>query len=235
VDIVVLRRAFGWILFLVSLVIFGWGVRPTSFENQKVLFSSQELWSPSVEHTGSESDLDTEDVPANQLLFEFPKSLRRGDAGIIRMAFEPSSSENSHSAPPDSATIPPSEDNDVCRSVLRARLDLSGIRHTPTGEISQKLALDHPVIFLWNLSPEKAGIFNGNVWLHALCVPEIGTSEIGKVLAAKQVNIRVTSLFGLSGSLSRAIGGVGVFMGLTLGLEGWLFKLLKIQSERIKD
>ena len=118
--------------------------------------------------------------------------------------------------------------------VLQSHLDLPGISRTPTGEVSQVMSSDQPVVFIWYLRPSAPGVFRGKVWLHLRFVPRAPGQEQRILLAAQQVDIEVTTLLGMSGSQARLFGSLGLAASLPLLLEGFFNRSLDWVAQRKK-
>jgi hypothetical protein len=115
----------------------------------------------------------------------------------------------------------------VAGLVLVSRLDLAGIRHTPTGEVSQALVSEHPVVFLWNVRAGMPGNYAGRTWLHLQSLMPESEGQDRRLLAAQDLEIRVISLLGLSGDQARVFGAVGLAMGAVLVLDGAIQSILQ--------
>ncbi len=104
--------------------------------------------------------------------------------------------------------------------------------HTPTGEVSQAMLPDQPVVFLWYLRPTAPGVFSGKVWLHLRAVPPPPAPDQRILLAAQQIDIQVTSLLGMSGSQARLFGSLGLVVGGFLALDGLVVWYLGLLAKR---
>ena len=163
--------------------------------------------------------------PEPRLLeLSWPKSLRLGDDGTLRLTVGfpvRRGSTGSQSPAGTAGRVQPGVDS-AYHLILQSHLDLPGITRTPTGEVSQAMLPDQPVVFLWYLRPATPGIFSGKVWLHLRFVPPPPAQEQRILLAAQQVDIQVTSLLGMSGGQARLFGSLGLVVGGFLGLDGVL-------------
>jgi hypothetical protein len=228
-----LRRVLGLVLLVISLVVLIWGLCSPEYVLQATELASSDLAIPGSNQQagkGSTGGAAVQSPGARLLELSWPKSLRLGDEGTIRLTLRVISPEASASqASSETAeAVQPGMDN-AYHFVLQSHLDLPGMAHTPTGEVSQAMLPDQPVVFLWYLRPATSGIFYGKVWLHLRFIPPSPAPEQRILLAAQQVEIQVTSLLGMSGSQARLFGSLGLVVGGFLALDGlfsWYLGLL---------
>lgn len=223
------RRVFGILLLLFSLLAIYWGTRPVRFQSREIPIYAAEL-----QPTPTTSAPALTGNPAGRLILEWPDEIRIGDPASMRLIFvpndEPYNGEGDLAKDGSSSQPGAVGPDDPLKRVLQARLDLVGIQHTPTGEIRQALRLDHPIIFLWNLRPQEPGAYDGKIWLHLKFGTAGGGEEAQRVLAAQSVVLRSVGLFGLTGSLARAIGGIGLVIGAMLSLDGIPFYFSRVRA-----
>jgi len=225
-----LRRIFGVLLMILSLATLTWGLRSGDYLLQTTDLAPSDLaLSAAGQPTGSVSTSGTNALAPGPrtLALSYPTSLRLGDAGTLRLTvglppLEPGSGQTNNN--PTSPDIYGSYN-----LVLQSHLDLPGMAHTPTGEVSQALPPDKPVVFIWYLRPNAPGVFSGKVWLHLRFVPRATAQEKRILLAAQQIDVQVITLMGMSGSQARLFGSLGLVLGGFLALDGvvsWGFEQL---------
>lgn len=216
-------RVLGIVLLVLSMVILTWGLRSGDTQKLSTELSPADLSLPDLEGSTGNSSTQTETPPsfeARLLELSWPKSLRLGDNGTIRLTVGLPASRVSQ------GKVRPAF-YDAYNLVLQSHLDLPGVTRTPTGEVSQVMLPDQPVVFLWYLRPTDPGIFGGKVWLHLRFVPRSGGQDTRLLLAAQQVEINIVTLLGMSGSQARLFGSLGLALGLFLTLEGLLSRGLE--------
>jgi hypothetical protein len=231
-----LRRVFGLLLLVISLVVLIWGLRSPEYMLQATELAPSDLFFQESNQPTANGPARGAAVqsPGSRLLeLSWPKSLRLGDEGTVRLTVRVLSSEPTASQASSETAEPvqPGMDN-AYHFVLQSHLDLPGMAHTPTGEVSQAMLPDQPVVFLWYLRPASSGIFNGKVWLHLRFIPPSPAQEQRILLAAQQVDIQVTSLLGMSGSQARLAGSLGLVVGSFLALDGLLSWYLGVLAKR---
>jgi hypothetical protein len=210
------RRVFGLLLLSGSLIALVWSFRLIPDQARTLEIASAEMRPV--------------DLPAGlpaiaeqrQLSLEWPPVIRSGETATVRLIFDPSAQESQ----PAPASPVAGEGYSV---LAEARLELSGVPHTPLGEVSQALLPDRPVTFVWDVRPVVAGEAQGTVWLHLRFVPAAGGPELRQVLTAQRIDIRVIDLLGVNGPWARALGSAGLVVGAALCLDGiflWLWRRL---------
>jgi hypothetical protein len=230
------RRAFGLLLLILSLIVLTWGLSSVEYQLQATELAPADMALPgSKQPTGGDlAGGSAVQQPGSRLLeLSWPKRLRLGDDGTLRLTvgfptYLPLGSAGSQTSPASVVGLQ-SGNYDAYNLVLQSHLDLPGMAHTPTGEVSQLMLPDQPVVFLWYLRASTPGMFSGKVWLHLRFVPRSTGQEQHILLAAQQVDVQVVKLLGMSGSQARLFGSLGLVVGGFLGLDGvlsWGFEQL---------
>jgi hypothetical protein len=235
------RRAFGLLLLVLSLVLLTWGLSPAEYLLQATELAPADMALPGLDQpTGGGSTGGTAmQTPGPRLLeLSWPKSLRLGDDGTLRLTVgfpspPPAGSTESPTTPASAAGLQPGN-YDAYNLVLQSHLDLPGMARTPTGEVSQAMRPDQPAVFLWYLRASAPGVFSGKVWLHLRFVPHSTGQEERILLAAQQVDIQVVRLLWMGGSQARLFGSLGLVVGSFLGLDGMLSWCLTQLAKRKK-
>ncbi len=231
-----IRRVLGILLLILSLAVLTWGLRTGEYMLQSTDLASADMALPeSRQPTGSSSTGGADPLAPEPRLLElsWPKSLRLDDDGTIHLTVAlpspPSVGSTRTGTPPAAAGGVQLGIYDSYNLVLQSHLDLPGLARTPTGDVSQALPPDRPVVFIWYLRPATQGIFSGKVWLHLRFAPRSAGQEERILLAAQQIDIQVITLLGMSGSQARLFGSLGLVFGGFLGLDGlvsWGFEQL---------
>ncbi len=97
-----------------------------------------------------------------------------------------------------------------------ARLDLAGVE-AYREEIREQMHPGMPVAFSWSIHANEPGTFQGVVWLRLEVVPKNGGQMEDYLLLARQIEVKVVTVLGLSGSLARILSGAGLLLSTILG------------------
>jgi len=228
-----IRRIFGLSLLIFSLVALIWSLSPGKYILQTTQLSQAEMVLPGVAQATGGSPGSTPAIlaPETRLLeFAWSERMRLGDDDTLRLTVgfpsQTSANSNRNETPKtaDNGALP--EIYSAYNLVLQSHLDLPGITHVPTGEVSQAMLPDKPVVFIWYLRPPAPGVFSGKVWLHLRFVPRSAGQAVRILLVAQQLDIKVVTLLGMSGSQARLFGSLGLVLGAFFGLDGlvsWCF------------
>jgi len=221
---IVIRRGFGFLFCIGSFVALIWSLWPLPAQTRSLSISPAEML---PEELTSAVTGDLLAVAEPRLLhLEWPAAIRSGELASVRLRVSPAKGEGS------SSQISPTA-GEAFSVLAEARLELPGIPHTPTGEVSQGFFPGRPVIFIWDLQPNRLGGADGTVWLHLSFIPAAGGPAMRQVLTAQRIEIQVIDFFGLSGPWARALGSAGVVVGAMLALDGvfiWLWSRLDRKS-----
>jgi hypothetical protein len=151
---------------------------------------------------------------AHQIRLSWPAWMRLGDSGVIRLVLE--SVDN----PPDAGS--------QTNRLVESRLEASGLKAIPAGEILEPLLPGRQAVFYWSVLPEHDGENNVVIWVSMRPPPgesdKSGSQALqpGQLLTAQKISIRVVDLFGLDGGMVRLLGGIGMVFGFALCLDGFL-------------
>jgi hypothetical protein len=228
------RRSIGVVLLLLSLIVLVWGVRNEEFSTQMIELTASDMALFQAKAVGGSSPAGKAPEIAlepRQLEILAPKRVRLGDDGTLRLTIGPRSNLESK-ATENSIPLAVSGSTQNTGSVnsnliLQTHLDLPGVVHTPTGEVSQAILPGQPSVFIWYLRPLVSGIYQGKVWLHLISMPRSGGQKQRILLAAMPVEIEVVTLLGMSGNQARLLGSLGLAFGVMLGLEGVFTRFLE--------
>ena len=149
----------------------------------------------------------------------WPAWVRVGDPGVIRLVLE--SGDETTDASGKTGRL------------VQSRLEASGLKVVPTGEILEPLLPGRQAVFYWSVVPEQNGDHEALVWISILSQTERGEREqsAGQLLTAQKVPIRAMELFGLNGQLARWLGGIGLVFGFALCLDGFILSRKRTRKE----
>lgn len=216
--------------FFVILLCFSWTLNSSSSKLVTTLNGAipEKIPSPleqptySVSSTTVVSDNVPEIPEQRQLTMKWPRKIRLGDSGIIRVSLEciPANTLSSSTVEVSSLGKATSIQHPNLYETYNvfgdARLEISGFEiETPT-EIVESMRPGKPIYFSWNLKPYGPGIVEGMIWLHLRLIPISGGFERRLPITAQFVEIETPSFLGLSGREARGLGFLGVMTGLFL-------------------
>ena len=178
-------------------------------------------------------------LESRRLTLEYPPKIRTGDSDVIRLTLEvdtlgnltPTAEVQGNLVTGQTVQIP--NLYDTHNVIAEARLDLAGPEVRPSEVISEPLLPGQSVTFYWSVRPTDSGTYRGTAWLHLRFIDKVTGEESEKAIAAQPVQIEATSLFGLTGNIARAAGGVGTVVGGVLGFPfiddvlKWLWSRLR--------
>jgi hypothetical protein len=151
----------------------------------------------------------------HNLVLTWPDRLRVGDRGLIQLSIE----ENANLT-------------ETGNMLVEGRLELSGMVTVPAGEIYEPIGQDGRAVFFWNARPDRAGIFDGFVWLHLNAIfpgeaqGERTGTESRSLLSAQRIQMTADDFFGMDGTTARLVGAVGIVIAFLLLLDTLFLKFL---------
>ncbi|MHB8135813.1 MAG: hypothetical protein ACYDH1_16505 [Anaerolineaceae bacterium] len=134
----------------------------------------------------------------NQISIRWPESVRTGEKDAIQIIvslardFRPLI-DQSKTSTLKGIDLPIDQFN----INLEARVDLAGMRIEPKGLLSKNIQPGQEVKFNWDISSNRAGEYDGTLWLYMNLVPKDHSSEkMKEVLLAKPIRITITNILG---------------------------------------
>lgn len=205
----------GSILFLVSLLLLGWGSWPLGRQSRTV--QALALASENTQAGGVSS--------AGWITLDAPRRARLGDIQVfrlnVRMQAEeaPSAAQTAAENPPPAEPVASVQFQTSQNLIVEARLEMPGASLAPAGDMLEPVTAGKIAAFTWQVRPERAGELEGMLWLHLRKVPRDGGAEARQILATQRLALPVSDLLGVGGAGARLLGGVGLLAGVTVLLS----------------
>lgn len=153
------------------------------------------------------------------MILEWPETLREKDSGLIMLTItmnEKAQPTMTVEAPGVNIPIDIPDIYDTHNIVAVARLDLAGME-AYRENIREPLLPGQTIKFPWSIRASEAGTYQGVVWLRLEITPKSGGQTEEMLLLARTIEIKVVTILGMSGSLARFLGGVGLVISTVLG------------------
>lgn len=105
--------------------------------------------------------------------------------------------------------------------MIEARLQFLGVPISPLGDLNMALLPRQGAQYSWEIQNDKAGVYNGTMWVFLNLVPKENGEEKQYPLIAREIMIESRSIAGLPVSVIRLAGIFGILIGgyLILYLE----------------
>ena len=152
-----------------------------------------------------------------QVVLEWPESMRIGDEDEIILTFE--ARNKSPVINPDLST------EDIYQRynlMAEGKFEAAGIMVTPANPTRKSMPTGQAVGFTWRVSIDRAGNYNGKVWLSLRFLPLDGSQAVEVPVFVQELDIRATSLLGMRTETVRLLGGLGIILGLALSIDGMI-------------
>lgn len=227
-----IRRIIGFVILLLSLAVLLWGIWPASQARRSVRVHLPNISSPRSSDHGLSED--------RQLILTWPVRLRVGDRGLIQLSIEEigaSAAVEGSGSGLQSRNQANSESDDtteINNILAEGRLELSGMNVVPSGEIYETMGEDGRAVFFWKARADRAGIFDGLIWLHLNSVipgdalagaPSIQSRSL---LSAQRIQMVADDLLGLNGTTARLLGSIGIVVACLLLFDTLFLKVLNM-------
>ena len=215
-----IRRGVGLGLLICSVGLLVWASLPSRVQMMEQVILPAEMKLPNDEQP-AKAVLET-----RQVRLEWPESMRIGDSAEIRLIFE-SVGEEKQDANSD---IELSNVYNQYNLMVEGRFEVSGLKVNPANPLRESLLAGEIISYDWNVTAENAGIYPGTVWLSLRFLPLEGDVPSQVPIFVTKVDIKATSLWGISGPIARLLGGLGVALGIIMLFDvmiGLLHRLIK--------
>ena len=215
-----IRRGVGLGLLICSVGLLVWASLPSRVQMMEQVILPAEMKLPNDEQP-AKAVLET-----RQVRLEWPESMRIGDSAEIRLIFE-SVGEEKQDANSD---IELSNVYNQYNLMVEGRFEVSGLKVNPANPLRESLLAGEIISYDWNVTAENAGIYPGTVWLSLRFLPLEGDVPSQAPIFVTKVDIKATSLWGISGPIARLLGGLGVALGIIMLFDvmiGLLHRLIK--------
>ena len=146
---------------------------------------------------------------ARTIRLEFSPVMRAGDSQIVELNLTADGEATDTSL------------YEEYRVIAEARLELPFANVRPADVVSTALVgQGGAATFYWEAAPREQGVSRGTAWLYLRLIPKAGgpAGETRGAVSAQSVAIRSRSVLGRTGSQARAMGVVGVIVGLVMGI-----------------
>ena len=150
--------------------------------------------------------------------------------------------QGNESNPPQNHQVPGEINNrsEAGNILAEGRLEISGMIVVPAGEVYETIGEDGKAVFFWRARPDRAGVFDGFVWIHLNSITP-GDAEGAEpdvqsrvLLSAQRIQMVADDLFGLDGATARLSGSVGIVIACLLLFDTIFLKALNRIGEENK-
>ncbi len=221
-----LRHALSLILVVVSLSSLVWGIWPVRHTELVQTFLPDGMRIPKGSAATWPAILEV-----RQVKLDWPETLRIGDKGMVTLQFSPLSGEVL--APP-----PDIQYTDVYATynlMAEGRLEAAGLHVDPANPRLESLPAGQTVKFTWQITADKTVSYPARAWLLLHFLPlEEGTASEAPIFV-RDLDIRASSLLGMSGTVARLLGGLGIILGLALSLDVMIGGIKKLTTKGTRD
>lgn len=221
------RYIFATFIIIASTGFLVWGIWPNQTLQEEIPFTENDLVGnlPGMDAADLDQNLASDTLhPGDWILtVEYPSTIRRGDPGIVAITFVNTGGSTQGGGNltdlSNARTAVEILDYSDLHLVIRARLDLSEIPHSPTGEILASLKPGVPVKFSWIINSREDITATGTLWLYLQMVSTEQGEIISRALSAQELEIEVVSMLGLTGTTARIFGVLGIALGISLSMD----------------
>jgi hypothetical protein len=200
------NRVIGQILYVCSLVFLIFGLFWLAWAAWPVPMDGVSMTIPAGVLPAAPPEQDYASLGEYNLNISWPRWLRLGNSGTIKVFFEETT-----------------QDNERPVQVVIAEANLAGLPIEPTGGIQTAVSLGQDMTISWAVPGIQVGEFPGEVILSFGFFEEDSAEMIAVPVAVVDVQVRVISLFGLRYQMVLWFGLIGlVFWGALFVLGRWV-------------
>jgi hypothetical protein len=220
-----IRHAIGTGLIIYAMVLLIWATLPVRQEMMEQIIMPAEMQLPNNEQP-KQAVLEN-----RQVMVEWPESMRIGEVEEIRLTFEPSEKEGVES----SSGIGLSNIYNHYNLMAEGRFEVAGVKVEPANPLRESLPPGQSITYKWRITAEKTGLYTGRVWLSLRFLPLDGKAPTQSPIFVTSINLKLTSLWGISGPAARLLGGLVIIFGILANIDvmiAWMRKKLSLRTRR---
>ena len=217
-----LRRAIAVIILVLSIAFIVWAALPNQRE------STSEVITPEMMQLVSDGT--TLSISAREVRLEWPPMMRIGEQEVITLSFVPVAAN-------EGDTSPSAEHTDLYNKfslLSEGRYEVAGMKVEPANPRGESMPSNQPLTFRWQISTDRAGRYDGTVWLSLRYLPLDGSQPTQIPVYIHPINIEATSLFGLTENTAFLVGGLGILISGVLVYDDLLATSRKMINKTTK-
>jgi hypothetical protein len=205
-----IRLFFSSAMALVSLALLAWGLWPESRSQEMQFIQPHTMMVPAGEAIDRSAVMESRKVT-----LEWPSSLRIGDMSTIRLVFEPVAGE----------VLAPQPDTEYTNVYLNynlmaeGRLEVAGMSVNPPNPRLESLPAGQTIKFTWQIGAREVTTYPARAWLLLHFLPLKGGAASELPIFVRDLDLRATSLLGLSGPSARPLGTIGIMSSLVMSYD----------------
>lgn len=209
-----------WGLSLALLIWTQWPIKTISreivFHPGDLLIPAQSSAVQEEDPTGSVSSLAFMDT--RKIILTWTPMVRKGDHAQIRLRFVDDNTDlDGYLNSTMNSGFGDIFDNYSVNAI--ARVELPDLIVTPEGISGQVLPEDGEINFIWKITSQIEGSFEGITWSYLQYFPRKGGEFMEKAIAVQPFELKVVSILGLNSNYWRFIGIFGLMIGIYLQKE----------------
>jgi hypothetical protein len=190
------------VVFTLAVMALGWGFWPAKISYHTITFPPDRLIL-----LGERMSV-VQEPYAMEL--EYTPVIRSGDQSQLRIIFQPLEMQER------SQKLPEIED-----VYVETRLELPGVQIEPAGTAGQIFLPGRAITFWWTIVPDRAGVYEGTVWLGLRDQSPDNDASQFTALAAPRVEVKVSRFLLLPGPVARWVGAFGLVLSAVAYFWRW--------------
>jgi hypothetical protein len=170
-------------------------------------------------------------LESRRVILEWPDSMRIGDSEEIKLIFEPSGEATIEGNP----GIALSNIYDRYNLMAEGRFEVAGVEVEPANPVRESLTAGQSIVYKWKITAEKTGLYPGKVWLSLRFLPLDGKASTQSPIFITSINLKLTSLGGISGPAARLLGELAIILGIMANIDvmiAWMGNKISQRTRR---
>jgi len=219
------RRQLGLLFCILSFALLIWTQWPIKPVSREIVFQPGQLQMSSQSKSTQDFDAGGQSIaqafPEKRTIkLEWTPIVRMGDTSQVKISIAANQdfrTENSVDNGDFPSTLTKFENvYDKYSIAAEARLALLEMGVIPSGISGQVLPEGQDITFIWKITPNSSGLYEGTTWLYLRFFPLLGGEIIEQAVSAQPLVIKVISLLGIKSNYWRIMGVLGLFIGFYL-------------------
>jgi hypothetical protein len=208
---------------MTSLFLIVWASLPNPHQSITQPISYAET-KPPIDMQGSTSSM----MVIRQVVLDWPRSMRIGDADEITLILEPVESGASTQNP----SLVSTDIYSIYNIMAEARLEVAGITTNPANPIRESMPVGQTVKYRWEVNTTQVGRYTGKVWLYLRLLPLDGSTPNQVPIFIRDVAIQAYSLIGMTETAAYLVGGVGIALVIATVYSDMMELIKRLKSKK---
>jgi hypothetical protein len=232
----------GAALGMAGIGLLGWGLWPAERVTKALTVDLDPVRGTQYNAGNDALHLSSPEPPQGTLILEYPGQVKAGDSALVRLRIVPKKIAFAGGLSEESEVMQaqplPLDPGAALPLLIQTRLELVGATVSPEGDLTSPWSTEAGVGFAWAVGELTGASAQGTAWTFQIPAGSAVLTGDRMAISAQPVEMKNTSLLGVSGPAARASGTIATVFAAILSLpraDLWLRRLkVTRRDQRVK-